>query len=75
MSTNRVIALLVGAATCLFALVYAAPIFGADRFMAPQGFEGLLIATDMPDAEAMMAPLRLQAYTALAKLEARARHD
>ena len=30
MTSNRKVALLVGAATCLGAMIYAAPIFGAD---------------------------------------------
>jgi len=78
MSSGRKYALLVGAATCLMALVYAAPIFGAeDSLLLSQDVDVLMVAENgangVPDNEAMMAPLRQQAKAALARLQTAAR--
>ena len=73
MSSGRKYALLVGAATCLMALVYAAPIFGAEDSLLSQGVEVLIVADNtaigIPDNEAMMAPLRQEAKAALSRLQ------
>ena len=68
MSSNRKYALLVGAATCLLALIYAAPIFGADDSLLPRVLEAQVVADNTADNEAMMGPLREQAKAALARL-------
>jgi hypothetical protein len=77
MSSGRKYALLVGAATCLMALVYAAPIFGAEDSFLSQDVEVLIVAENgvngVPDNEAMMAPLRQQAKAALSRLQTAAR--
>lgn len=74
MSSNRKFAILVGAATCLLAVIYAAPIFGADdplmsTRMEIGGLPAPSAANDVVEDEAMMAPLRQQANAALARLE------
>ena len=73
MSSGRKYALLVGAASCLMALVYAAPIFGAEDSLLSQGVDVLIVVDDsangVPDNEAMMAPLRQEAKAALSRLQ------
>ena len=69
MTSNRKVALLVGAATCLGAMIYAAPIFGADDSTMTMSLEPLAMTESIPDNELMMAPLRREAKAALAKLQ------
>ena len=70
MTSNRKVALLVGAATCLGAMIYAAPIFGADdSTMSFGNIEPIAMTETIPDNELMMAPLRREAKAALAKLQ------
>jgi len=74
MSSNRKLALLIGAATCLLAMMYTAPIFGADDpLMAMRVEVGTTTTQDVAagaaDNEAMMRPLRQQASAALMRLE------
>jgi len=66
MSLRRKATLLVGTAACLFALVYAAPIFGASVFQT----DAMVTAQNPADDEAMMAPLRFEAQAALERLQA-----
>jgi len=66
MSLRRTLTFLVGTAAGLFALIYAAPILGANVFQV----DGMVIAQTLPDGEEMMAPLRLEAEAALARLQA-----
>jgi hypothetical protein len=71
MTSNRKFALLIGAATCLLALMYAAPIFGADETMFWRQSEPVIMAQNTVDADdAFMAPVREQANAALARLQA-----
>jgi hypothetical protein len=67
MSLHRKVTLLAGTAACLFALVYAAPIFGAAAFQT----DAVVTAQNPAEDEALMAPLRFEAQAALARLEAR----
>jgi len=70
MTSNRKFALLIGAATCLLAVMYTAPIFGADDPLMSMRIEvGALPMQDVADNEAMMGPLRQQASAALMRLE------
>jgi hypothetical protein len=71
MTSNRKFALLVGAATCLLAMMYAAPIFGADETVLSEQIEPIITAQDFPDIDdAFMIPVRAQASAALARLQA-----
>jgi len=75
MLSSRKFALLIGAATCLLAMISAAPIFGADDPLLSMHVEPLP-AQDIADNEAMMGPLRQQASAALLRLElAAAAHE
>jgi hypothetical protein len=67
MSLHRKVTLLAGTAACLFAIVYAAPIFGAAAFQT----DAVVTAQNPAEDEALMAPLRFEAQAALARLEAR----
>ncbi len=70
MSSQRKLTLIAGAAAGIFAMIYAAPLFGAALQVEPAP-----VMQIAPVDEALMAPLRLEAQTALADLQARARHD
>jgi hypothetical protein len=72
MSSSWKFALLVGAAACALGLISAAPTFSADDMTMPR-IEPMIVAANPTDDEALMAPVRREAATALAKLQAAAK--
>ncbi len=72
MSSRWKFALLVGAAACTLGLICAAPVFSADDMTMPLRVEPMVVAENLADDDALMAPVRREAATALAKLQAAA---